>query len=79
MPVFWSVSTQVLPMRVAAVGIAFINSISVTAGAIAPYAMGLIKMSTGTMAIGLYLISALLLSGALLMVCVIPRNPAIAE
>jgi hypothetical protein len=74
LPVFWSVSTQQLSRRAATVGIAYINSISVFAGAVAPYAIGLIKTATGTMSAGLLIISGLLITGAVLMICAVPRR-----
>jgi MFS family permease len=74
LPVFWSVSTQQLSRRAATVGIAYINSISVFAGAVAPYAIGLIKTATGTMSAGLLIISGLLITGAVLMICSVPRR-----
>ncbi|HEV2112200.1 MAG TPA: MFS transporter [Gammaproteobacteria bacterium] len=75
-PVFWAVPAELLPADAAAVGFALINSVGACAGAVAPYVMGLIKTSTGSMAFGLYAVSGCLLLGAILMVISVPRSHA---
>lgn len=66
-PVFWAVATSVLRRESAAVGIAIITSLGAVSGVICPYAIGLIKTSTGSLDAGLYVCSALLLVASVVM------------
>lgn len=66
-PVFWAVATSVLCKESTAVGIAIITSLGAVSGIICPYAIGLIKTSTGSLDAGLYACSALLLAASLVM------------
>lgn len=67
MPVFWAAATSVLPRDVSVAGIAAITSIGSLAGVVCPYPLGLIKTHTGSLALGLYAISAVVVGAALVM------------
>ena len=62
--------------RGAAGGIALINSIGLLGGFLSPSIIGWVKESTGSLAGGLYAISALLVAGALLLLVNRPSQPA---
>jgi MFS-type transporter involved in bile tolerance (Atg22 family) len=64
LPVSWSLPTALVGGTAAATGIAMINSIGNLAGFAAPWAIGLIKTSTGSTDAGLYLLAALMTLGA---------------
>jgi nitrate/nitrite transporter NarK len=66
-PVFWAVATSVLRRESMAVGIAMITSLGAVSGIICPYAMGLIKTSTGSLDAGLYSCSVLLVVTSVVM------------
>jgi MFS family permease len=66
-PVFWAVATSVLRKESAAVGIAIITSLGGVAGIICPYAIGLIKTSTGSLNYGLYCCSGILVVSSAVM------------
>jgi MFS family permease len=68
-PVFWAIATASLRKESAAVGIAIVTTAGAISGVICPYAMGLIKMSTGSLNGGLYCCSAFLLVAAVVMLC----------
>lgn len=57
-PLFWTISTTFLSGAAAAAGIAIINSFGNLAGFASPYLVGYLKDSTGSTAIGMYLIAA---------------------
>lgn len=57
-PVFWQMPNRVLAGAAAAAGVAFINSIANLAGFAAPYLMGAIKDSTGSLSYGLWIVAA---------------------
>jgi MFS family permease len=59
MPIFWSFPPTFLAGSAAAGGIALINCLANLAGFAAPYAMGALKTSTGSVASGLYLVAGL--------------------
>ncbi|MNN31077.1 putative tartrate transporter [compost metagenome] len=63
-PVFWAMVTRYLDNKRAAVGIAYISTLSSTAG-ISPAVVGAIKTHTGSLAIAIYLISAMLVVAAI--------------
>ena len=65
--VFWAIPSQYLKGEAAAGGIALINSIGLLGGFLSPSIIGWVKESTGSLAGGLYAISALLVAGALLL------------
>src|SRR3984957_1523856 len=63
---FWSMPTALLSGTAAAAGIAFINSVGNLGGFVGPYAIGLVRTSTGQFKGGLLLVSAALaISGAI--------------
>jgi MFS family permease len=66
-PVFWAVATSMLRRESTAVGIAIITSLGAVSGVICPYAIGLIKTSTGSLDAGLYVCSVLLLAASVVM------------
>jgi nitrate/nitrite transporter NarK len=57
-PVFWSIPGAFLAGTAAAGGIALINSIGNLAGFVAPYMIGALKTSTGSLSSGLYFVAA---------------------
>jgi len=63
---FWMLPTSLLGGVSAAAGIAAVNSIANLAGFCSPYLIGWITTSTGSSQVGMYLITAVLVSGALL-------------
>ena len=73
--VFWAIPSQYLKGE-AAGGIALINSIGLLGGFLSPSIIGWVKESTGSLAGGLYAISALLVAGALLLLVNRPSQPA---
>lgn len=73
--VFWAIPSQYLKGEAAA-GIALINSIGLLGGFLSPSIIGWVKESTGSLAGGLYAISALLVAGALLLLVNRPSQPA---
>jgi D-galactonate transporter len=58
-PVFWSIPAAFLTGTAAAGGIALINSIGNLAGFAAPYMIGSLKTSTGSLSAGLYFVAGL--------------------
>ncbi|VWC32198.1 MFS transporter [Burkholderia lata] len=73
-PLFWSVPTGILSRTSAAVGIALISSLGQFGAVFAPWMIGLVKVRTGEIKFGLYLIAALLILGGLLMIIAIPAK-----
>lgn len=67
-PVFWQLPNLYLAGSAAAIGVALINSVSNLAGFGAPYVLGLIKTATGSLAPGLYLVAAIELLAAVLVI-----------
>jgi len=63
---FWSLPTAFLAGTGAAAGIAMINSLGNLSGFISPYAVGWLKELTASTNAGMYLLSAVLIIGALL-------------
>ncbi len=74
--VFWAIPSQYLKGQAAAGGIALINSIGLLGGFLSPSIIGWSKQVTGSLAGGLYVISALLVAGALLLLVNRPPRPA---
>lgn len=74
--VFWAIPSQYLKGEAAAGGIALINSIGLLGGFLSPSIIGWSKQATGTLAGGLYVISALLVAGALLLLVNRPPRSA---
>ncbi|MCV6901598.1 MFS transporter [Achromobacter xylosoxidans] len=77
--VFWAIPSQYLQGEAAAGGIALINSIGLLGGFLSPSIIGWVKESTGSLAGGLYAISALLVAGALLLLVNRPAQSAPAR
>jgi len=65
LPVSWSLPTALVGGTAAAAGIAMINAIGNLAGFAAPFAIGLIKDATHSTDLGLYLLAALMIVGAI--------------
>ena len=64
-PPLWAMPTMFLSGSAAATGIATINSLGNLGGFVGPYAIGLIKESTGSFEWGLYFVAALLVLSAI--------------
>ncbi|MGE8691642.1 MAG: MFS transporter [Achromobacter sp.] len=77
--VFWAIPSQYLKGEAAAGGIALINSIGLLGGFLSPSIIGWSKEATGSLAGGLYVISALLVAGALLLLLNRPPRSAHAR
>lgn len=73
-PVFWSLPAAFLTGTAAAGGIALINSIGNLAGFAAPFMMGFLKTSTGTLSAGLYFVAALELCASALVLLFIKKT-----
>jgi D-galactonate transporter len=71
---FWPMPTMMLAGTGAAAGIALINSIGNLSGWIAPFVVGWLLDSTGSAAAGLYVVAALEVTAAVLIVVFIPRR-----
>jgi MFS family permease len=66
LPMFWAFPTAVLGGAAAAAGIAFINCFANLAGFLGPYIVGFVKQATGSSEASIWLMSAVLVAGALL-------------
>ncbi|MBS0292696.1 MAG: MFS transporter [Proteobacteria bacterium] len=64
-PLFWSLPTAFLSGTAAAAGIAAINSVGNLAGFVSPYLIGYLKDLTGSTQIGMYVLSTVLVLGAI--------------
>lgn len=64
-PLFWSLPTAFLSGTAAAAGIAAINSVGNLAGFVSPYLIGYLKDLTGSTQVGMYMLSAVLVLGAI--------------
>ncbi|MEG0556253.1 MAG: MFS transporter [Comamonas sp.] len=73
-PVFWSIPSAFLAGTAAAGGIALINSIGNLAGFVAPYMIGALKTSTGSLSSGLYFVAALEFAAAFLVVVFVKKQ-----
>jgi MFS family permease len=76
--VFWTMPTTVLAGSAAAGGIALINSIGSLSGWVGPSVVGWLEDLTGKTATGLYVVAALEILGAVLILLFIPRRMAAA-
>jgi D-galactonate transporter len=65
-PLFWSLPTAFLGGTAAAAGIAVINSVGNLAGFVSPYMIGAIKDATDSVQLPMYILSGILLLGAVL-------------
>ena len=75
-PVFWSIPAAFLAGTAAAGGIALINSIGNLAGFVAPYMIGALKTSTGSLSSGLYFVAALEFLASFLVVVFVKKSQA---
>ncbi|MDQ7956813.1 MAG: MFS transporter [Pseudomonadota bacterium] len=71
-PVFWQMPNRFLAGTAAAGGVALINSMANLAGFGAPWMLGLIKTSTGSLSPGLYVVAAVEICATLLILAVVP-------
>ena len=60
LPIFWAVPPSYLSGNAAAAGIALISSIGITSGIVSPWVIGIIRTSTGSMDLAVYLLAGLL-------------------
>jgi D-galactonate transporter len=73
LPMFWPLPAAFLGSAAAAGGLALINSLGQVAGFISPFLVGWIKDATGSTDVALYILSAVLLLGAVLVMTVPAR------
>ncbi|WP_434777079.1 MFS transporter [Neisseria sp. Ec49-e6-T10] len=73
-PVFWSLPTLFLAGTAAAGGIALINSVGNLAGFVAPYMIGFLKDTTGSLSSGLFFVAMLEMIACVLIVCLIKEQ-----
>ena len=73
--VFWTIPTGFLGKDAARQGITLINFCGNLGGLFGPYAIGLVRQSTGSFALPIYAMAGLLLAGALLMLRLRPAPP----
>ncbi|SDV46686.1 Sugar phosphate permease [Chitinasiproducens palmae] len=71
---FWSLPTALLTGVAAAAGIAMINALGNLAGFAAPYLVGYLKTATGRTDMALYVVSAILILGLVLVAAVAGRS-----
>jgi MFS family permease len=71
-PVFWAVPPAYLSERGAAVGIALVTCVGQLGGVVAGAFMGWVRSTTGSGALGLYAMTALLILAGLLMIVCVP-------
>jgi MFS-type transporter involved in bile tolerance (Atg22 family) len=76
-PIFWPMPTAVLAGTAAAAGIAWINSVGNLAGFFGPSIVGIVTDLTKRGDYGLYVVSAILLLGAVLIVAFVPKRYAV--
>jgi len=72
-PIFFTLPASVLPRHAHAAGIAFLNTIGIAGGAVSPLIMGIIRDTTGSFALAMAVMGALLAVGAGL-VFLVPRR-----
>ncbi|OMQ39376.1 MFS transporter [Pseudomonas putida] len=77
MPITLAMPMCYLSSKAAPGGIAFVNTIGLLGGVVSPYMLGLIKTNTGSLDNGLFVIAAMLLIGALLLVGFVRLEPRI--
>jgi hypothetical protein len=77
MPITLAMPMCYLSSKAAPGGIAFVNTIGLLGGVVSPYMLGLIKTNTGSLDNGLFVIAAMLLIGALLLVGFVRLEPRV--
>ncbi|TDE11420.1 MFS transporter [Jiangella asiatica] len=75
LPVFWALPTRYFTGLAAAGGIALVNSVGNVGGFLAPYFLGLVEESTGSVQRGMYVLAGTTLLGAIL-IAMTRRRPA---
>ncbi|MGH8806314.1 MAG: MFS transporter [Noviherbaspirillum sp.] len=83
-PVFWQMPNRILTGAAAAVGVAVINSLANLAGFGSPFMLAEIKTATGGLSLGLYIIAAIEVLAAVMILKFVPKQhkttaPATAE
>jgi MFS-type transporter involved in bile tolerance (Atg22 family) len=73
LPMFWPLPAAFLGSAAAAGGLALINSLGQVAGFVSPFLVGWIKDMTGSTDVALYILSSVLLIGAILVMLVPAR------
>jgi D-galactonate transporter len=73
LPMFWPLPAAFLGSAAAAGGLALINSLGQVAGFVSPFLVGWIKDATGSTDVALYILSSVLLIGAVLVMLVPAR------
>jgi D-galactonate transporter len=76
-PIFWPMPTAVLAGTAAAAGIAWINSVGNLAGFFGPSIVGVVTDLTKRGDYGLYVVSAMLVLGAALILAIVPERYAV--
>jgi D-galactonate transporter len=76
---FWQFPSMLLSGTAAAGGIALINSIGSFSGWVGPYAVGWLKDLTGKTSSGLYVVAALEVLAAVLILLFMPRSPGLSK
>ena len=74
LPIFWALPTAFLTGGAAAAGIAWINSVGNLGGFVAPYLVGWLRDVTQSTAAGLYVLSAGLVLGGVVVLVLIPKR-----
>ncbi len=70
LPMFWPLPAAFLGSAAAAGGLALINSLGQIAGFVSPYLVGWLKDATGSTHVALYILSAVLFCGAMLVLSI---------
>jgi nitrate/nitrite transporter NarK len=73
--IYWSIPTAILTGTASAGGIALINSTGALSGFFTPFMLGYVKDTTQSLALGLYVLSALLILAGVLVMLFGPRRP----
>lgn len=75
LPVFWAVPPTHFVARASAAGIALVSSIGITSGIVNPWAIGIVRSTTGSLDDAIYILAPLLLlSGIVLLAAVRPAR-----
>ena len=73
-PLFWSLPTAFLGGAAAATGIALINAVANLSGFVSPFLIGWVKDQTHSTSIGLYVLSGVLVAGAVTVIAAVPAK-----